>query len=111
MNTWIKNIPKLDLHRHLTANMTPDFINKLIEKNNLSSNSKPLFKSGNNQLFTTSIAFFEYHTFARSSIRDYSDFRDLAGLIVSQLEADNVIYTELLFSPNFMLIRVLLSIQ
>ena len=105
MSSWIKDVPKLDLHRHVTATMTNEFLNKLVEKYDIQTNSQNNLNKLKNLDFTSPQEFFTHHTYARSLIREKSDFKELSKHIVSQLEFDKIIYTELLFSPQFYLER------
>ena len=100
-NEWLQNIPKVDLHRHLTGTITPITYQKLQEKYGLVN--KPDQTSYANQLsnFSTAEEFFTTHTKVRNSIRELEDFTLIAQSLVQQLEKDTIIYSELLFSPQF----------
>ena len=98
---FFTTIPKIDLHRHLTATVTPDLLLFLIKKNdleNLSIMQEKLTKVFN---FSSADGFFNTHSFVRSYIRDLKDFATLAKEAVTQLEMDNIQYSEFLFSPQF----------
>jgi adenosine deaminase len=80
--------------------MTKELLRSLLLKYNIDAKSF----SGNNTKeffdFSTSDQFFQVHRKVRSVIRDLDDFTTLAHTIINQLDADNIIYSELLFSPQ-----------
>ena len=94
-------IPKSDLHRHLTATIRPNLLLFLIKKND--SENFNIIQEKIDEIFNFSSAkgFFNTHSLVRSYIRDLYDFSTLAKEAVTQLETDNIQYTEFLFSPQF----------
>ena len=101
LNEWLENIPKVDLHRHLTATITPVTYQKLQEKYDIANRTDQTSYAKLLSNFSTSEEFFKTHTNVRKSIRELEDFALIAQALVNQLENDKVIYSELLFSPQF----------
>lgn len=102
---WIKKIPKIDLHRHLTGTITPEILQKFVNKYDEGDNESISQKISSIFNFSSSKEFFITHTKIRSYIRELVDFEFLAKSVVHQLESDNVIYSEILFSPQFFVER------
>ena len=102
---WIKKIPKIDLHRLLTGTITPEILQKFVNKYDEGDNESISHKICSIFNFSSSKEFFITHTKIRSYIRELVDFEFLAKSVVHQLESDNVIYSEILFSPQFFVER------
>jgi adenosine deaminase len=95
---------KVELHRHIEGCISPEFFHQLVIKHD-----------PNNELsdFENILEIYDYSTFEGflnafikvvSFIRDLEDIQKMAEMVVDQLLDENIIYAELLFSPQpFML--------
>ncbi len=95
---------KIELHRHIEGCISPEFLHHLVLKHD-----------PNNELsnFDSILEIYDYDTFEGfldafvtvvSFIRDLDDIERMAELVIKQLHEENIIYAELLFSPQpFML--------
>lgn len=100
----ISKIRKIELHRHIEGCISPEFFHQLVlkhEPNHELSNIENINKLYDYDTFE---GFLNAFITVVSFIRDLDDMERMAELVVDQLEQENIIYAELLFSPQpFML--------
>jgi adenosine deaminase len=98
--TKIKEMKKVELHRHMEGSISPEMFHKLVMKHNPLSIYSDFSEVNKIYDYSGFRGFLDTYGVVVDFLRDYDDFKFLATSICSQLKEDNVIYSELLFSPQ-----------
>jgi len=96
----IRHLKKIELHRHMEGCISPELFFELAKKydeNGQYSNFEEIKRLYDYKDFMGFLTAFET---AVDYLRDLDDFKHLATTVILQLENDNVIYAELIFSPQ-----------
>ena len=101
LDEYIKKIPKVELHIHVEGTIKPSICIKLGTKNKRQKEKLPKIKDGK-YCFSDFESFKNCFYHASRCIQTSDDFELLFFEFIKQLESNNVIYAEALFSPlNF----------
>lgn len=95
----IKDMPKVELHLHLEGAFTFEFLLSLIEKYGGDPSVKTIDDLKNKFVFTDFAHFIELWYWKNRFFRRPVDFEESAYHTLKNLSEQNVIYSEVFFSP------------
>ncbi len=96
----IKKLKKIELHRHIEGCIDQKFFHKLVLKHD--SMGKYAEISSIEELFNfdSFVGFLTAYDAVVGFIREIEDFVELSNHVISQLREENIVYAELIFSPQ-----------
>lgn len=100
MEDKVRNLKKVELHRHFEGCITPKIFHDLIKRNHPNSSYIDLSKIDELYSFPDFVGFLEAFRVVVNHIREYDDFKILTEGIAQDLIRENIVYTEFLFSPE-----------
>jgi adenosine deaminase len=100
MEKQIASLPKIELHRHLEGCITPDYLLQHLQEYNPSHPLTHADKVEELYQYDDFMGFLNAWGTVMDLLTSEEHFRGLAQEVVRQLEAENVIYAELIFSPE-----------
>lgn len=100
IETFIKKIPKAELHIHIEGTLEPELIFKIAKRNNipLSYRSVPELRKAYN--FSNLKSFLDIYYEGTKVLKKECDFYDMAWAFVERLRAQNVFHAEIFFDPQ-----------
>lgn len=96
----IINMKKVELHRHFEGCIDLEFVKELMTKYPDSKATADLEPIEDLYNYTTFEGFLSVFGKVILLLKNIEDFRNLSKHVISQLEHENVIYAELIFSPQ-----------
>ena len=100
METFIKNIPKAELHLHLEGTFEPELIFKIAKRNSIEIKEKSIEELKAAYNFNDLQQFLDiYYQGARVLINE-TDFYDLTMAYLKKAHTQNVLHAELFFDPQ-----------
>ncbi len=102
MKSFIRNMPKVELHLHLEGTIEPEMLLKLAKRNNVEfpySNVEDVIAAqdyGEPALEK----FLEYHFNCQSIIRTETDLYDITLAFLARCKEENIRHVELMFDPQ-----------
>lgn len=100
MERRIRDLKKVELHRHFEGCVTPKMFHNLIKKNSPDSEYNEIAVIEDLYSFSDFTGFLVAFGTVVNQIRDYDDFEILTKGISQDLNQENIEYTEFLFSPE-----------
>lgn len=96
----IKQLRKVELHRHIEGSISPELFYELAKKYDKDGIYNDFSKVQEFYNYSDFMGFLNAYSIVVSYLRDYEDFKMLAKTVISQLKQDNIVYSELIFSPQ-----------
>ena len=103
MKQFINGMPKAELHLHLEGTLSPRTLLKLVKRNNIDFPYPTLaaIKAALDNRPAGLDGFLDHHYIAVSTMRTQIDFQEVTYELLRTLRANNVVYVELFFDPQF----------
>lgn len=99
----VRNLKKIELHRHFEGCISPEIFHKLVLKHHPRSRYTDIDEIKKLYKFTDFQGFLDAFKEVIHHIKFYDSFAFLAETIASDLKEENIVYTEFLFSPQWFL--------
>ncbi|MEM7118831.1 MAG: adenosine deaminase [Chloroflexota bacterium] len=103
MQDFIRGLPKAELHLHIEGTLSPQTLLRLAERNDLSFPYQSV--AGIEEALANRPAgldgFLDHHYIAVSTMQTQRDFQEVTYELLKALQANNVLYAELFFDPQF----------
>jgi adenosine deaminase len=100
METFIKNIPKAELHLHIEGTFEPELIFKIAKRNSIKLNEKSVKELRDAYEFNSLQQFLDiYYEGVKVLIRK-KDFYDMTMAYLKKAHSQKVLHTELFFDPQ-----------
>ena len=100
MKAWIKNLPKIELHIHLEGAIPPEILWELVKKYGQGKTIKSKDEIIERFRFRDFAHFIETWVWKNGFIREYDDFTLLASGAAQYLKSQNIVYSEMHYSPS-----------
>jgi len=111
MNTWLKRLPKAELHLHIEGTLEPEQMFELAERNQAQLPYADVEAVRAAYDFSDLQSFLDLYYQGMNVLHTEADFFDLAMAYFQRAHADGVVHAELSFDPQAHLVRgVALSI-
>jgi len=102
IKTFLRKLPKAELHLHLEGMLQPDRVKSLAKKYSISLDDDELRSRYNLRGFSQ---FLELFKWATSFLREPGDYAELAHDAATALHEQHVVYAEITLSVGVMLLR------
>lgn len=100
LSSFIKGLPKAELHLHVEGTLEPELRLALAARNKLDPPAGDVEELRKTYIFDDLTSFLAVYYDAMSVLRTPEDFYDLAWAYLERAAADNVRYTEIFFDPQ-----------
>eukprot|EP00439_Symbiodinium_sp_Y106_P084463 s11_g25.t2 len=100
MESFIKGVPKVELHLHLEGTLEPELLMKLAAKNKVDIKYSTVEEVRKAYKFTSLDSFLELYYQGMSVLVDESDFFELAWAYLVKVNSQNVRHVEVFFDPQ-----------
>lgn len=100
MTSFIRELPKAELHLHIEGTLEPELRFKLAARNNLSLPYSSVEEMRAGYVFHDLSSFLAVYYDALSVLQTPQDFYDLAWAYLERAAAENVRYAEIFFDPQ-----------
>ncbi|MBN2114513.1 MAG: adenosine deaminase [Acidimicrobiia bacterium] len=100
METFIKGLPKVELHLHIEGTLEPEMMFTLAERNGLTLPFASVDGVRRAYEFTDLQSFLDIYYQGAAVLRSEADFYDLMWAYLERAAADNVRHTEMFFDPQ-----------
>ncbi|UJF17794.1 adenosine deaminase [Vibrio sp. SS-MA-C1-2] len=100
MKSFIRSLPKVELHLHIEGTLEPELLFTLAKRNNLTIpyNSPESLREAYN--FDCLQSFLDLYYQGANALQTEQDFYDLTWHYLLRCQEDNVIHTEIFFDPQ-----------
>ena len=100
MDSFIKNLPKVELHLHIEGSLEPELMFKLAKRNNISISFENPDQVRDAYQFHNLQSFLDIYYQGANVLINEQDFYDLTWAYLLKCQQDNVIHTEIFFDPQ-----------
>ena len=100
VTSFIRELPKAELHLHIEGTLEPELRFKLAQRNNIALPYSTLEEMRAGYLFHDLPSFLAVYYDAMSVLKTSQDFYDLAWAYLERAHAENVRYAEIFFDPQ-----------
>lgn len=103
MREFIKGLPKAELHVHLEGTVSPETVLKLASRNGMDYPFKTVkeIEEALNNRTSGLVSFLDLHYLFVSVIKTKNDFYEVTYKFLRTCKANNVVYVEFKFDPQF----------
>jgi adenosine deaminase len=99
-DTFIRGMPKAELHVHIEGTLEPELKFEMAARNGLSLPYTSVEEMRAGYVFTGLVSFLEGYYEGMTALVTEHDFRDLAYAYLARAHGDNIVYAELMFDPQ-----------
>lgn len=107
MDTFIRGMPKAELHVHLEGTLEPELRFELAQRNRVALPYSTVDELPAAYVFPNVNAFFEQYYGGMEVLITEQDFYDLTHAYLKKARSQNVVYAEIMFDPQAYLTDVL----
>ncbi|MCF7836894.1 hypothetical protein K9N08_04505 [Candidatus Gracilibacteria bacterium] len=100
MNSFIKGLPKAELHLHIEGTFEPELMFKIAKRNNRKIKYKSIAELKKAYDFNNLQDFLDIYYEGASVLVEEQDFYDLTWAYLKKIHSQNVIHTEIFFDPQ-----------
>ena len=100
MDSFIKNIPKVELHLHIEGTLEPELMFELARRNNVSIPFENPEQVRDAYQFHNLQSFLDIYYQGANVLIHEQDFYDLTWAYLLKCQQDNVVHTEIFFDPQ-----------
>ncbi|HJW85144.1 MAG TPA: adenosine deaminase [Candidatus Brocadiaceae bacterium] len=100
MKSFIRNIPKAELHVHIEGTLEPELMLKIAKRNGVSLRFSAVDDVRNAYTFSNLPSFLNVYYEATSILQREQDFFDVTRAYLEKAHAQNVRHTEMFFDPQ-----------
>nr|MBS0019754.1 adenosine deaminase [Gammaproteobacteria bacterium] len=100
METFIRNMPKAELHIHIEGSLEPELMFALAHRNGVRLPFASIDEVRNAYHFTDLQSFLDIYYAGAAVLRQEQDFYDLTWAYLERARGDNVRHTEIFFDPQ-----------
>ncbi|MFA0725071.1 adenosine deaminase, partial [Vibrio sp. 10N.222.49.E5] len=99
-DSFIKNLPKVELHLHIEGSLEPELMFKLAKRNNISIPFENPDQVRDAYQFHNLQSFLDIYYQGANVLIHEQDFYDLTWAYLLKCQQDNVVHTEIFFDPQ-----------
>jgi adenosine deaminase len=99
-STWLKHLPKAELHLHIEGTLEPDLMLTLADRNKISIPYSSIDEIKAAYQFENLQSFLDIYYQGASVLQTEQDFYDLTWRYLLHAEQDGIVHTELFFDPQ-----------
>ncbi|CAH6832775.1 Adenine deaminase [Vibrio chagasii] len=100
MDSFIKNLPKVELHLHIEGTLEPELMFELAKRNNVSIPFENPDQVRDAYQFHNLQSFLDIYYQGANVLIHEQDFYDLTWAYLLKCQQDNVVHTEIFFDPQ-----------
>ncbi|MFZ3409266.1 adenosine deaminase [Vibrio chagasii] len=100
MDSFIKNLPKVELHLHIEGTLEPELMFELAKRNNISIPFENPEQVRDAYQFHNLQSFLDIYYQGANVLIHEQDFYDLTWAYLLKCQQDNVVHTEIFFDPQ-----------
>ena len=100
MDSFIKNLPKVELHLHIEGTLEPELMFQLAKRNNVSIPFETPDQVRDAYQFHNLQSFLDIYYQGANVLIHEQDFYDLTWAYLLKCQQDNVVHTEVFFDPQ-----------
>ncbi|CAK2039456.1 Adenine deaminase [Vibrio crassostreae] len=100
MDSFIKNLPKVELHLHIEGTLEPELMFELAKRNNVSIPFENPDQVRDAYQFHNLQSFLDIYYQGANVLIHQQDFYDLTWAYLVKCQQDNVVHTEIFFDPQ-----------
>ncbi|UPR35143.1 adenosine deaminase [Vibrio cyclitrophicus] len=100
MDSFIKNLPKVELHLHIEGTLEPELMFELAKRNNVSIPFENPDQVRDAYQFHNLQSFLDIYYQGANVLLHQQDFYDLTWAYLLKCQQDNVVHTEIFFDPQ-----------
>ncbi|WP_192889276.1 adenosine deaminase [Vibrio bathopelagicus] len=100
MDSFIKNLPKVELHLHIEGTLEPELMFELAKRNNVSIPYENPDQVREAYQFHNLQSFLDIYYQGANVLLHQQDFYDLTWAYLLKCQQDNVVHTEIFFDPQ-----------
>ncbi|MEZ8723407.1 adenosine deaminase [Vibrio pomeroyi] len=100
MDSFIKNLPKVELHLHIEGTLEPELMFELAKRNNVSIPFENPDQVRDAYQFHNLQSFLDIYYQGANVLIHQQDFYDLTWAYLLKCQQDNVVHTEIFFDPQ-----------
>lgn len=100
MDSFIKNLPKVELHLHIEGTLEPELMFELAKRNNVSIPFENPEQVRDAYQFHNLQSFLDIYYQGANVLVHEQDFYDLTWAYLLKCQQDNVVHTEIFFDPQ-----------
>ncbi|MFM2640432.1 adenosine deaminase [Vibrio chagasii] len=100
MDSFIKNLPKVELHLHIEGTLEPELMFELAKRNNVSIPFENPEQVRDAYQFHNLQSFLDIYYQGANVLINEQDFYDLTWAYLLKCQQDNVVHTEIFFDPQ-----------
>ena len=100
IETFIRGIPKAELHVHIEGTLEPEMVFELARKHGVALRYPSVEALRNAYSFTDLQSFLDIYYAGAAVLRDESDFHALTAAYLRRAHADGVVHVEIFFDPQ-----------
>ena len=100
MDSFIKNLPKVELHLHIEGTLEPELMFELAKRNNVSIPFENPEQVRDAYQFHNLQSFLDIYYQGANVLIHEQDFYDLTWAYLLKCRQDNVVHTEIFFDPQ-----------
>jgi adenosine deaminase len=100
MDTFIRNLPKAELHIHIEGSLEPELMFELAERNGLALRFESVEQVREAYQFSDLQSFLDIYYEGASVLLKEQDFYDMTWAYLARAHAQNVRHTEIFFDPQ-----------
>ena len=100
MKTFIKNLPKAELHLHIEGTLEPDLMFEIAKRNNLEIPYKSIYEVEKAYQFDCLQDFLDIYYQSAKVLIEEQDFYDLTISYLKKCALQNVRHVEIMFDPQ-----------
>jgi adenosine deaminase len=100
MDSFIKNLPKVELHLHIEGTLEPELMFELAKRNNVSIPFENPEQVRDAYQFHNLQSFLDIYYQGANVLIHEQDFYDLTWAYLLKCQQDNVVHTEIFFDPQ-----------
>lgn len=105
MESWVRGIPKAELHCHIEGTLEPEMMFALAQRNKVSLPYHSPEAVRQAYAFTNLQSFLDLYYQGTSVLQTEQDFYDLTWAYLTKIYHDNVLHTEIFFDPQVHVVR------
>ncbi|MDH4380060.1 MAG: adenosine deaminase [Vampirovibrionales bacterium] len=99
-STWLRHLPKAELHLHIEGTLEPDLMLTLAERNKIAIPYSSMDEIKAAYQFENLQSFLDIYYQGASVLKTEQDFYDLTWRYLLHAEQDGIVHTELFFDPQ-----------
>jgi len=100
IDSFIKNIPKAELHLHIEGTLEPELMFKIAKRNNIILRFKTIKELKEAYNFSNLQDFLDIYYEGAGVLITEKDFYDLTWAYLQKIHSQNVLHTEIFFDPQ-----------